>query len=1532
MKKVSLIILFVFFFLTESLQAVVKNWVSGTTWTTAVWSPAGAPASGDDVFISATNFTFNTPVTCASLNFNGNANTTIGITSALTVTGIMDINVGDRNRTFNVDFNNTTVSIGTIVYPTRGLSNVIVDANGILTVTSQLNLSNRDRITLNGNAILNANGGIVDGAGSFVFSSTCRVNVRTLYQLSNANLTWTSGSTINFDANTVVTVGAALTLTFSNVILSAGTITINNPISVSGNWTNNGGTLSAGANTITLSGTASSIGGTTSTTFGPLALNSGTNYTMNNSNSASSFSFVAGNTATSFTQANSTVFTISGAVTLNQPTKNGVAYNWNINNATATVSGLITFAGITNSATRIARITIVDGILNANGGLTFVTSNAASKQIVMSGGTTGIINLKGALTIPAASSTLTAGTSSTFNYCDASAAQTINYFSAGAYNNLTCNNTSAGGATLSAPITAANVTGNLSVQSGTLNNGAFAIVGNAAKAFSVSDGATFRLTGTSIMPTGFGSVNLGVNSTCNFAGTGAQLIAAHNYGNLTSSSTGARTLVAIGTVGVANVFTPGTNIFTITGSTIDFNGTASQTIPLFTYNNLVASTGGTKTLGGAIVVNNDLTISSPAILDVSSSNFTITVRRNWVNNSSFVYRVGTVSFAGSTAQSISGSSTNDFYNISLLPTVSAINVSANSAVNVINDLTFDASPGSLTFTTNGNVTLKSVAGQTARVAAITNPAGLTISGNLNIERFAPGGTTGWTLVGNPGVSGLTFASWDDDTYITCAACPDGYILGGTPFASIQMYSETAGGLIDDAVRYSEIASPSDPITLGKGYWMYMGDGEFTTNDILYDVSGPINKGNFSIPITVTGGASLDHGWNLIANPYPSPISWDLVRNGNANVDAEILVYNPDVGAYASYAGGVGTNGLSNTGAIPMGQGFYVHASVATTLNFTESVKSNTQSPLLRLNGNNTITNASIAQTVLRLNVSGSSGQDETVIHYNSNATSNWDSDWDAHKLAGYDYYAPSISTLTNGIDYSINALPSLNGSSSVPLLVKTGTPATYTISVGAMNNFPQGACMQLTDLLLNTTHDLSTGGYVCYLSDTATVPRFLLNVTLNNNLTISTSTIQNTCSGNGLITAIGNNAGPWNYYWKDVEGNVIKTSLNKSVADSLSQLSEGVYSVEVSTVGGCNSAVENFTINAPIAPLADFSSSAAETITLVNGVATVDFTNNSVNADTYAWDFGDGNVSNQISPQHNYTMEGNYEVSLSASNLGCGVQNVMVKNISVVSESFQIVSNITNLACANISDGKIIAQGTNNGPWDYVWLDGANTIVRAMYAKAGPDTLSNLAAGVYTLRMRTQGASTDIVEVLQINAPVAPISSFSVNMDTVDLNLGTGMVTFTNTSGNASSYFWNFGDVSYSQAMNPTHVYSVGGSYVVSLIAYNASCGDYVTSYHVIEVIDAFVGLKNEEVVSGVLVGQNSSNEVFIKFMYENETPVIVSVYNTLGAKIMQDVSLNASNEVVNLNIPEMAEQLLLIEIKAENRNTVVEKVIRKKL
>src|SRR5439155_24310912 len=102
-------------------------------------------------------------------------------------------------------------------------------------------------------------------------------------------------------------------------------------------------------------------------------------------------------------------------------------------------------------------------------------------------------------------------------------------------------------------------------------------------------------------------------STIEFNGAGAQTIPAFSYHNLTSSSTGARTLASSGSVKIAGTFTPGGNVYTLTSSTIEYNGTSAQTLPAsFVPNNLTINNAAGVSLTTDLTINGTLTLTSGA--------------------------------------------------------------------------------------------------------------------------------------------------------------------------------------------------------------------------------------------------------------------------------------------------------------------------------------------------------------------------------------------------------------------------------------------------------------------------------------------------------------------------------------------------------------------------------------------------------------------------------------------------------------------------------------------------------------------------------------------------------------------------------------------------------------------------------------------------------------------------------------------------------------------------------------------------------
>ncbi len=710
-------------------------------------------------------------------------------------------------------------------------------------------------------------------------------------------------------------------------------------------------------------------------------------------------------------------------------------------------------------------------------------------------------------------------------------------------------------------------------------------------------------------------------------------------------------------------FTPGTGIVT-------FSSTGTQSIFKSggeTFNHLNFIGTGIKTFSAPVTSVGNFSITAGSNADVSASNYSLIVKGNFVADGIFNARNGQVFLTGTTAQTVGGSAVTNFFDVAL---TNAAGATVINPENLIGALTLSGG----TFNSNGNLTMVSTATATARIAPITGSGDIT--GNVIVQRFAPGGTTGWANIATPITSALTFADWNDDFAISCPTCPNGFPGG---FYSIYSYSESVSGSYSAAASYVPVNNITDPIVPGKGYWVYLGDGQFTTNNIVIDVTGTVRKFNYSIPLNYTNyGSTPDDGWNLIHNPYPSPVSWAALKGATANIDNAIYVYNADLnggsGATATYINGVSSPTIGSGGVgdvIPMCQAFYVHSTGATALNATESNK---------VSGNPTFLKTNAQQgpsSLIRLFLDGSNNfHDESVLYLQQGATNGFDVAYDAYKMAGQDPFAPFVNLVNGDIDFQVNGVPPLAGTFTMNVKTLTGYPGTYTLSANNIASFPHGACITLFDKFTQVTTDLKTSDYIFNLSDTTTVARFILNITINP-LNINSVVKQPDCQiiNNGQIIVSGANSGPWNYYWK-LNGGIVKTSLNKSGSDSLNALTNGNYDLEINTVGMCDNNNSSFSIYQKIAPIAGFV--CPDSLNL-NSLSSMPFYNASANSLFYLWNFGDNaGTSTNVSPVYTYVTPGTYTVNLTCtSSTGC--MDAVNKVVKITGSAVGITANNLNI-------------------------------------------------------------------------------------------------------------------------------------------------------------------------------------------------------------------------------------------------------------
>lgn len=134
---------------------------------------------------------------------------------------------------------------------------------------------------------------------------------------------------------------------------------------------------------------------------------------------------------------------------------------------------------------------------------------------------------------------------------------------------------------------------------------------------------------------------------------------------------------------------------------------------------------------------------------------------------------------------------------------------------------------------------------------------------------------------------------------------------------------------------------------------------------------------------------------------------------------------------------------------------------------------------------------------------------------------------------------------------------------------------------------------------------------------------------------------------------------------------------------------------------------------------------------------------------------------------------------------------------------------------------KVMVDGVEIGATDLEAAGMCNQWVQ--YSYVFNVTNPNSVVGIYTDDEVYLGYDFPIDDISVTNAcsPNQPIANFTA---TPPQGCEPHTVTFTNTSENAESYTWNFGDGTTSTDTNPTHIYTQVGTYNVSLIAVNGIC------------------------------------------------------------------------------------------------------------
>ena len=281
---------------------------------------------------------------------------------------------------------------------------------------------------------------------------------------------------------------------------------------------------------------------------------------------------------------------------------------------------------------------------------------------------------------------------------------------------------------------------------------------------------------------------------------------------------------------------------------------------------------------------------------------------------------------------------------------------------------------------------------------------------------------------------------------------------------------------------------------GKGYTIRASNSQYTPlsspflgNTWLGTFVGTPNSGTINLPLSTAGT-----GYNLVGNPYPSPIDAVSLLSANPNIGSTFYFYQhtltmlasglfPSGSNYGTWVSGTGgtkaTDGNGHSpsnypsGIIQVGQGFIIKSTGSTSLVFNNG---------MRVGDNNALflRTTPTEKHRLWLNLKTDTGTDinQILVGYIEGATQNADANFDGLSFGGDGSY------LTSKIDGNLftiqgRSLP-FNSNDVVPLGFKSIAVGNYVIELTKKDGLFEGnQDVFIRDNLMGIDHNLKIAPY-----------------------------------------------------------------------------------------------------------------------------------------------------------------------------------------------------------------------------------------------------------------------------------------------------------------------------------------------------------------------------------------------------------------------------------------------------------------------
>ncbi|MEI6697147.1 MAG: PKD domain-containing protein [Bacteroidota bacterium] len=367
----------------------------------------------------------------------------------------------------------------------------------------------------------------------------------------------------------------------------------------------------------------------------------------------------------------------------------------------------------------------------------------------------------------------------------------------------------------------------------------------------------------------------------------------------------------------------------------------------------------------------------------------------------------------------------------------------------------------------------------------------------------------------------------------------------------------------------------------------------------------------------------------------------------------------------------------------------------------------------------------------------------------------------------------------------------------------------------------------------------------------------------------------NTYTGTAKISLIGINACGNSVSSDSLIITISSLALQPGTPTGPTSLSQNSPNSNYTTTGGANASSYQWSIS----PL------SAGTITSTSTIAAVDWTN---------------------------SFTGIVKISVKGIN-ACG-SSISSDSITVIITALPTADflNIKDTICPGGSDSLYIVL-TGSFPWNIVYNNGVSN-----------QNINNISTSPYLLIVNPSISTTyKLVTVSDINwsnnvndsakvyIRLLPIAHFTKVINALNVN-------FTNTSTNASTYSWDFGDgSSVSTLINPAHTFLAFGNYLVVLSATNI-CGsnNYQDTVKLTN-----VGIQDISNLTELIIFPNPNNGNFVVKIKGIISDFQLLLYNEIGQiMVKENHSINSSGSLTKIfNVNEYPKGIYLLKIQSQN-------------